>query len=527
MPTPSLPYKCGSPGCDRKFEKPEYLHHHIKDFHSPSRPLPKQQTYECGVEGCEAPSFSQLSCCNEHTAKAHTRSPLPLGFLNTRTPIPITNTRSTQAPVLMSQHVPPQEPPPSYTANEAQYVLPYVYSRHSSTSTSLAAQNAVSSPDYAPAAEVLQRLMELELRQVLIDKSTLKVGMHFVELAEKFILSSTNNQRIWYLERVEWIASTIIDSLAYSAKFRTDVRMTLGYNDSIKIQKAFLEDDRVISHLFREVIYSGKEDILHLSCEKATSFMDAVLWRSDDTPFVLPARRLLKKPTQIRQIARGGFADIFLGRYKEQDVPEPKKEIGLLQEVLTWVHLKHIYDYPPCIVTPYMRNGTMKDFVKNQSSTLPDRRVDRLLFETAQGLAYLHSQNIIHGDLPGFGLAIVTDATLGTTSTTQCGSSRWMAPELLDYQLEFKRTKASDVYAFACLCYTGEQPFRSIQRHIAVILQILDQKRPPRPSGPPDGTRSNVRRAMGYRRSLLAHKPSDRPDIDKVSGLILLFMFFG
>jgi serine/threonine protein kinase len=53
-----------------------------------------------------------------------------------------------------------------------------------------------------------------------------------------------------------------------------------------------------------------------------------------------------------------------------------------------------------------------------------------------------------HAQLADFGLANVTDATLGT----QHGSSRWMAPELLNYQLEFKRTEASDVYAFACLC---------------------------------------------------------------------------
>ncbi|KAJ7760609.1 kinase-like domain-containing protein [Mycena maculata] len=191
---------------------------------------------------------------------------------------------------------------------------------------------------------------------------------------------------------------------------------------------------------------------------------------------------------------------------------------SLLQEVLTWVHLKHIYvlpffgldetsfeGYPPCIVTPYMRNGTMNSFVKNRIGTFPDRR----LFETAQGLAYLHSQNIVHGDLRGgnvlidngehaqladFGLAIVTDATLGTTSTTSDGSWRWMAPELFDLQAESKkRTKASDVYAFACLCieiYTGEQPFPSIREHITVVFEILKQMRPPRPSGPPDGTRA-------------------------------------
>ncbi|KAJ6589544.1 kinase-like domain-containing protein [Mycena capillaripes] len=312
---------------------------------------------------------------------------------------------------------------------------------------------------------------------------------------------------------------------------------------------------------------------------------------SDDAPFFLPARRLLKNlcaatkdfpPTLFleldsidtnRQIGRGGFADIFLGRYQGQDIvlkrlqvyqPEPKEMSkfskvylipfvafnpglmnlqSLLQEVLTWVHLKHIYilpflgleeksfeGYPPCIVTPYMRNGTMNNFVKNRNGMLPDGR----LFETAQGLAYLHSQNIVHGDLHAgehaqladFGLAIVTDATLGTTSTTQRGSLRWMAPELHDYQLEFKRTEASDVYAFACLCieiYTGEQPFWSIQQDMAVVIRVLDQKRPPRPSssGPPDGTRAMSDGLWDIVEACWTHKPSDRPDMHKVVGLIM------
>jgi hypothetical protein len=49
-----------------------------------------------------------------------------------------------------------------------------------------------------------------------------------------------------------------------------------SYSDNIKFEKAFLEDDQVISHLFREVIHSGKEEILYLSDEKATGFMDAL-----------------------------------------------------------------------------------------------------------------------------------------------------------------------------------------------------------------------------------------------------------
>ncbi|KAJ6527610.1 kinase-like domain-containing protein [Mycena vulgaris] len=268
------------------------------------------------------------------------------------------------------------------------------------------------------------------------------------------------------------------------------------------------------------------------------------------------------------QIGHGGFADIFRGRYKQQDIAlkrlrvykqEPNEMLefskSLLQEVLTWVHLKHSYvlpflgldeqsfeDYPPCIVTPYMHNGTMKDFVKKQHGTLPDRRVDLLLFETAQGLAYLHSQNVVHGDLRGvnvlidggehaqladFGLAIVTDATRGTNSTTQsAGSCRWMAPEAHIPHAGFKRTKACDVYAFACLCieiYTGEQPFWNIKHDPAVANQILQQKRPPRPSslGPPDGTRAMSDGLWAIVEACWAHEPSDRPDMDNVSGLIL------
>ncbi|KAJ6589557.1 kinase-like domain-containing protein [Mycena capillaripes] len=338
--------------------------------------------------------------------------------------------------------------------------------------------------------------MQLELRQVLIDKSTLKVGMHFVMLAENIIRSSKNGRATSFLdrlqERVEWMSKhNDVLSLVHSAKFRADVRkllQDLDYNDNLKMQEVFSDDDRVIEHLFREVIHSGKEEISHLSDEDATHFMDALhkcIMASHDIPFIRAASRLLKNlcaatkafpPTLFleldsvdpnQQIGQGGFADIFLGKYKGQSIalkrlrvyqPKPNEMLQFSKEVITWVHLKHLYvlpflgldeksfeGYPPCIITPYMRNGTMNSFVKNWNRTLPDKRVDHLLFETAQGLVYLHSQNIIHGDLRGgnvliddgehaqladFGLAIVTDATLGTTSTTQGGSLRWMAPEL-------------------------------------------------------------------------------------------------
>lgn len=104
------------------------------------------------------------------------------------------------------------------------------------------------------------------------------------------------------------------------------------------------------------------------------------------------------------------------------------------------------------------------------------------------GIHYLHSQNIVHGDIKGvwkfstylltlsnlysqsqgnilidesgqprladFGLTIFADGTRHNT-TDQGGTLRWMAPELL-YPIPgiecYKRTTASDVYAYGCLC---------------------------------------------------------------------------
>jgi serine/threonine protein kinase len=86
--------------------------------------------------------------------------------------------------------------------------------------------------------------------------------------------------------------------------------------------------------------------------------------------------------------------------------------------------------------------------------------------------------NIVHGDLRGtnilisddwnvcladFGLTHIIEDTTSTTngalrsSTNRAGSPRWFAPELLAPTLfgcdRFVRTPASDVYAFACVCF--------------------------------------------------------------------------
>ncbi|EIN10219.1 kinase-like protein, partial [Punctularia strigosozonata HHB-11173 SS5] len=233
--------------------------------------------------------------------------------------------------------------------------------------------------------------------------------------------------------------------------------------------------------------------------------------------------------TNGRDPERGGaFADIFLGVY--EGTPVALKRLRVFQadhdreeihekfhrEAITWRLLRHPNVLPfygvdevtfspfLTMVSPWMTNGTVIDYLK-RCHPPSQAVVDRLLVEIARGLSYLHSQDVVHGDLRGanilvdaqgharladFGLAIVfsTTASLRTLGTSG-GNSRWLAPELLDpeliEQIGFRRTPESDVYSFACVClelHTKKAPFYHLALDASVLIQILSGKRPPRPT---------------------------------------------
>ncbi|KAJ7044404.1 hypothetical protein C8F04DRAFT_1389234, partial [Mycena alexandri] len=264
MPTPLFPYKCGSPGCNQKFEKLEHLHRHTKSSHSSPKPdtfkcgavgckapsfpqlsllhqhtaevhpkfskntpsgpsLPKQEAFKCGVDGCKASSFPQLSLLHQHTAEAHPK-PLPkpetfkcgvegckapsfpqLSLLYQHTseahpkPLPkqatfkcgaegckapsfpklsLLHQHTAEAHSKISRNTPSGSPTPTFSTQGH----PIPVTNTAPAPTSLGAKNAISGSEYVPAVfaplgEILQRITQLELRQMLIDKSTLKVGI--------------------------------------------------------------------------------------------------------------------------------------------------------------------------------------------------------------------------------------------------------------------------------------------------------------------------------------------------------------
>ncbi|KAG0694751.1 kinase-like domain-containing protein [Suillus ampliporus] len=156
-----------------------------------------------------------------------------------------------------------------------------------------------------------------------------------------------------------------------------------------------------------------------------------------------------------------------------------------------------------CLVSPWMENGNIVDFLK----IYPHANRCSLVMDVALGLEYLHSFNpsVVHGDLKGSNILITTSlracvADFGlctlvsesvpqsatTSSTNGMGALLYKAPELLDSTKcePDRKTLKSDIYAFACVCYeifVGHPRFfeMCISR---LITAVVNDERPSRPT---------------------------------------------
>ncbi|KAJ7126685.1 kinase-like domain-containing protein, partial [Mycena epipterygia] len=226
-----------------------------------------------------------------------------------------------------------------------------------------------------------------------------------------------------------------------------------------------------------------------------------------------------------QQVAAGSFGDIWKSQihgqsvsvkmmrlFREADIKAVLKGFG--HEALIWRQLSHPNLLPfyglyyvenrLCLVSPWMENGHILEFLKNSPS---DVNCLSLIIDVALGLEYLHNNRVVHGDLKGmnilvtpsgraciadFGLSTMTDVmTLRFTHSTVSahgGTARYQAPELLagDSLNHF----GSDVYAFACVCYeilTGKVPFFEMPNDMAVSIKVIGGHRPSRPESIPVG----------------------------------------
>lgn len=230
----------------------------------------------------------------------------------------------------------------------------------------------------------------------------------------------------------------------------------------------------------------------------------------------------------VQPVTSGGYADIYEGIFQGEHVCLKTVRVYqtssyqyilkiIAQEAVEWGQLSHPNLLPLyglhwfgrqlSLVYPWARNGNVVDFVKAHPSA--DRAL--LCSDVAEGIAYLHDNDIVHGHLKGtrilvdgscrayltdFGVSAVTDPEILNWSSqsivpSSTGAVRWQAPELLEleYKDGFERavnTKASDVYAWSCICYqtlTGRVPFFEYFRDHVVMGKVSAGTRPTRPVG--------------------------------------------
>ncbi|KAG2108153.1 kinase-like domain-containing protein [Suillus discolor] len=176
------------------------------------------------------------------------------------------------------------------------------------------------------------------------------------------------------------------------------------------------------------------------------------------------------------------------------------KAIGkkIRREAYVWMQLEHDHILPlegvtfaeefgllPALVSPWMEEGSLDDYLKHKFSELSDSEKQELVWQVTAGISYLHGKGIVHGDLTAtnvlvdstgrlrladFGLSmILAEAENATFNSCRPGNARWMPPEALrsgdedeDEAKDEKPTKAWDVYSYGCIVFqifSGNKPY--------------------------------------------------------------------
>ncbi|CAE6450687.1 unnamed protein product [Rhizoctonia solani] len=248
-------------------------------------------------------------------------------------------------------------------------------------------------------------------------------------------------------------------------------------------------------------------------------------------------------------VAIGGLSDIYRGHLIDGRLVAVKAlriaaQQSIARELHTWGKCKHPNVLPLYglatfrdrigMVSPWMSKGTLPQYLAANPGA--DRR--GLCIQICEGLAHMHKNEIIHGDLKGanvliddqnnavladFGSSTLKDQSLKFTQAAsgRTFTVRWSAPELV-IASDCKHTKASDVFALGMTIYevlTGKVPYHEIKDVAPVILRIAQRGTPTRPVTIPDNHESGE---MLWTLFTLCweYAPEGRPVATKVSEMM-------
>ncbi|OAX31979.1 kinase-like protein [Rhizopogon vinicolor AM-OR11-026] len=185
---------------------------------------------------------------------------------------------------------------------------------------------------------------------------------------------------------------------------------------------------------------------------------------------------------------------------------------GIRREAYVWTQLSHDHILPlegitndfeslPALISLWMVNGSLNDYLKRDFPQLSDSRKSGLIRQVVAGLSYLHGKGIVHGDLTGANILVddsgslrIADFALSMPiaeagdemfSSSHVGTLRWLAPEFVDINFEGvegkKPTKPGDIYAFGCVMLqilSGKTPYSWITPAAQITVAIASGQEP-------------------------------------------------
>jgi len=197
-----------------------------------------------------------------------------------------------------------------------------------------------------------------------------------------------------------------------------------------------------------------------------------------------------------------------------------------VNNLIIWSNMQHKNILPllganivipqPYIVNPFLTNGNMIGYLNEY----PHKALS-ILNEACDAMIYLHSNNIVHGDLKGFNVLIDQEGSVKITnfgfycipyirSTLNFSPKTypWSAPELVGEALP---TPQSDIYAFGILCYEAFFEGETYEKsYIDFLLSHM-----------PQNISTAPKEMWELMQDCWQTNPDSRPDFDKIKNIIL------
>ncbi|KAI0270447.1 hypothetical protein BC834DRAFT_922465 [Gloeopeniophorella convolvens] len=280
--------------------------------------------------------------------------------------------------------------------------------------------------------------------------------------------------------------------------------------------------------------------------------IDALRRLSQGAELGLPSWTITRYEVDLEtKIGLGFFSDVYRGTWREHTVAikvlaETTPRNIFVHEVEIWKKLYHPNvlellgassasgDPPWFLVSKYYPRGSLVKYLKNLSDAEMSRiDVLRMIHEIAKGMAYLHKEGVLHGDLKSANVLVDDDArcvisdfgqselksevyriSRAPVPRTFYGTLRWQAPELM--QGANVLTPEMDVYAFAISCVEvltkGALPW-PLMDDDAVRRFVLNENM--RPSLPPSNLSNSP--LMAVIRASWDRAPANRPSFEQIA----------